>query len=110
VNTGAALARRLERALFDDGFAVMLVESGTASDPASATWTTLYSAGFVVIYRNASVGEVERSDLRAAAGDSFFDLGDLSLLQSDAGIVEQVRALAESLRIPRGTDHTGKVV
>ena len=115
VNAGAALARRLERALFDDGFAAILIERGASTDPAKtdpakAASTMLYSAGFVVIYRSASLEKEERSDLRAAAGDFFFDLADLSPLQSDAEIIEQVRALAESLRISRRTNHTGKVV
>jgi hypothetical protein len=110
VNAGAALVRGLERALFDDGFEVMLVERNASTNSATAGWRMLHSAGFVVVYQNSSLGKEERLDLRAAAGDSFFDLADLSPLQSDAEIIEQVRALAESLRIPRGTANAGKVV
>jgi hypothetical protein len=110
VNAGTALVRGLERALFDDGFEVMLVERNASTNSATAGWRMLHSAGFVVVYQNSSLGIEERLDLRAAAGDSFFDLAGLSPLQSDAEIIEQVRALAESLRIPRGTENAGEVV
>ena len=109
VNTRAALVRQLERALFQAAFEVMVVETKASVISASSAWSTLYEAGFVVIYQNPSPGIEERVDMRAAAGDSFFDLAELDLSAGDAEAVEQVLVLAESLRIPAG-DKNRKVV
>jgi hypothetical protein len=107
VSAGVALARRLERALFEAGFEVMLVEKSASSHSPKAAWNTMYAAGFVVIYWNPSLGSEEKLDLRATAGDFFFDLAELNLSDGDAKAVERVRTLAESLRIARGTDRAG---
>jgi hypothetical protein len=110
VSAGHALARRVERALFEDGFAVMLVEKSGSTDSPRAAWNTLYAAGFVVIYWNPSLAIEEKLDLKAMAGDSFFDLAEMNLPDGDAKAVGRVRTLAESLRIPRGTDHPGSAI
>jgi sulfate adenylyltransferase subunit 1 len=110
VSAGVALARRLERALFEDGFEVMLVEKSASPHSPKAAWKTLHSAGFVVIYWNPTLGIEEKLDLRATAGDSFFDLAELNLPHDDAKAVERVRTLAESLRIAPGTDRAGSAV
>jgi hypothetical protein len=102
VNARAALVRPLERALFEAGFEVMVVEKKASLMSARTAWATLHAAGFVVIYLNPSLGIEDRVDLRAAAGDYFFDLAELELPRGDAEAVGQVLALAESLRIPAG--------
>ncbi len=52
----------------------------------------------------------ERGDLRAAAGDHFFDLAEVALLRSDAEVVERVLVLAESLRTPAAPENPQKAV
>jgi sulfate adenylyltransferase subunit 1 len=110
VNARAELARQLERALFEAGFEVMLVEKKDSFISTKAAWATLHAAGFVVLYRNASREIDERADLRAVAEDHFFDLADLDLLHAGAEAVEQVLALAETLRIPAAAENPRKAV
>jgi len=109
VNARAELARKLECALFREGFEVIVVEKKASFMSAEAAWATLHAAGFVVLYHNPSLGTEERAELRAAAGDHFFDLGELELPIVDEQAVKQVRILAESLRIPAGAGNDGKV-
>ncbi len=98
--TRAALAKRLERALFEDGFEVIVVDASKASFlSARDSWAILYATGFVVIYANPSLEPEERSELRTMAGDSYFDLDTLDLAAEDTKAVQQVLLLAESLRI-----------
>jgi hypothetical protein len=107
VNVRAGLARQLERALFEAGFEVMRVEKKASSISTKMVWATLHAAGFVVLYQNPSLGIDERADLRAAAGDHFFDIAELDLLSATEA-VGQVLALAETLRIPAGVGTTGR--
>ncbi|MGB7285176.1 MAG: sulfate adenylyltransferase subunit CysN [Candidatus Acidiferrum sp.] len=100
INARPALARQLERALFEEGFDAMVVERKSSFLSARTAWETLHAAGFVVIYHNPSLGLEEKLDLRAAAGDYFFDIADLALPAGEAEVIEQMLSLAESLRIP----------
>jgi sulfate adenylyltransferase subunit 1 len=110
VNVRAESARQLERALFEAGFEVMLVEKKVSLISTKTAWATLHAAGFVVLYQNSSPGIDERTDLRTAAGDHFFDLAEVDLLRGDAAVVERVLALAESLRIPAAAENPQKAV
>ena len=57
VDARAEFARRIERALFDDGFEVMVAGEETGSLASAKTaWSTLHAAGFVVVYQNPSLG------------------------------------------------------
>jgi bifunctional enzyme CysN/CysC/sulfate adenylyltransferase subunit 1 len=107
VNARAELTRQLERALFEAGFEVMLVEKKASFISTKTAWATLHAAGFVVLYQNPSPGIDERADLRAAAGDHFFDLAELDLLGATEA-VGQVLALAETLRIPAAVGMNGR--
>jgi sulfate adenylyltransferase subunit 1 len=110
VDARAELARRIERALFDDGFEVMVAGEETSSLVSVKTaWSTWRAAGFVVIYQNSSLGVEERLELRAAAGDRFLDLAELKLVSGEADALEHILAFAKTLRI-RAEDKTpGKV-
>ena len=110
VNTRAALARQLERALFEAGFEVTIVGSKISSLSANTACVALLAVGFVVIYQNPAPATEERVELRSAAGDHFFDLAELDLPTEDAEAVARVLVLAESLRIPEGAGNDGKVV
>jgi bifunctional enzyme CysN/CysC/sulfate adenylyltransferase subunit 1 len=110
MNVGAESTRQLERTLFEAGFEVMVVEEKTSLMSARTAWATLCAAGFLVLYHNPSLGIEERADLRAAAGAYFFDLADLKLPHAGAEAVEQVLALAETLRIPAAPENPRKAV
>ena len=110
VDARAELARRIERALFDDGFEVMVVGEETSSLASAKTaWFTWRAAGFVVIYQSSSLGAEERLEFKTAAGDRFFDLADLQLVSGDADALERVLAFARTLRIRAEDETTGKV-
>jgi sulfate adenylyltransferase large subunit len=100
-NGRASLVSQLERSLFEEGFEVRAVDEHSSFSSAKTDWAALHDAGFVVIYRNPSLGAEERLDLRSAAGDHFFDLEELELPSGDAEAVERILALAEALRIPQ---------
>jgi hypothetical protein len=110
VNTRTTLAGQLERALFEAGFEVTIVESRASFLSVRTACTALLAAGFVVIYQNPAPAMEERVELRAAADDHFFDLAELDLPSEDAEAVARVLVLAEALRIPQGTGNDGKVV
>jgi sulfate adenylyltransferase subunit 1 len=111
VDARARLARWIERALFEEGFEVMVVgeESGSFV-PARTAWFTLYSAGFVVLYQNPSLGPEERVELKTVAGDRFFDLAELKLPAVDAEALEHILALGKRLRFPAEAGNPGKGV
>ncbi|HEY2362120.1 MAG TPA: sulfate adenylyltransferase subunit CysN [Candidatus Angelobacter sp.] len=93
----AALAKRLERALFEKGFEAIVVNADkTSLLSARDQWAILYATGFVVIYINPSLGPEERAEMKTVAGSGHFDLDTLELA---AEAVQQVLPLAESLRI-----------
>ena len=95
-----ALAKRLERSLFDEGFEAILVDG--SEGPllfAKDSWNVLYTTGFVVIYASPSLEPEELAELEALAGDRYFDLDSLNLPADDADAARKVLLLAESLRI-----------
>jgi sulfate adenylyltransferase large subunit len=109
VDARAELARRIERALFDDGFAVIL--AGEETDSLVSTkiaWSALHAAGFVVIYQSSSLGAEERLEFRATAGDRFFDFAELQSVSDDADALEHILAFAKTLRIQAKDEIPGK--
>jgi bifunctional enzyme CysN/CysC/sulfate adenylyltransferase subunit 1 len=95
-----ALAKRLERPLFEAGFEATVVDASEVS-PLSArdSWAILYAAGSVVIYAKPFLEPEERVELEAAAGGRYFDLDTLNLAAEGTDAAQQVLVLAESLRI-----------
>ncbi|MFZ0883697.1 MAG: sulfate adenylyltransferase subunit CysN [Candidatus Acidiferrales bacterium] len=107
----AELGPRIERALFEIGFEVMLIHESEAPFAAvRAAWSALHAAGFVVIYQSSALGLEERLELRAAARDRFFDLSEMNLPAGDTEALERVLTLAKSFRITDGDGNPGKVV
>jgi sulfate adenylyltransferase large subunit len=95
-----ALAKRLERSLFEAGFEAIVVDAKARSLlSAKDSWSILYASGFAVIYANAFLEAEERAELEALAGGRYFDLDSLDLPADDADAAQRVLALAESLRI-----------
>ena len=93
----SALAKQLERSLFERGFEVLLLEGDTLSPEALALiLKPLWSAGLVVIYSSTAIAQANRNAIKALAADCAFDL---ALPAGDREAVRQVLALTESLEI-----------
>ncbi len=108
-NSRAALAPRIERALFEMGFEVMVIDETEAPfASARSAWAALHAAGFVVVYHNPKLGSQESAELRAAAGDRFFDLAEMNLPAGDAEALEHVLTFAKSLRISCEAGNPGR--
>jgi bifunctional enzyme CysN/CysC/sulfate adenylyltransferase subunit 1 len=108
-NSRAALARRIERALFEMGFEVMVIDETEAPFASARTsWAALHAVGFVVVYHNPKLGSEESAELRAAAGDRFFDLAEMNLPAGDPETLEHVLTFAKSLRISYEDGNPGR--
>jgi len=92
-----ALAKQLERSLFERGFEVLLLEGDTLSPEAlPLILKPLWSAGLVVIYSSTAIAQANRNAIKALAADCAFDL---ALPADDREAVRRVLALTESLEI-----------
>jgi sulfate adenylyltransferase subunit 1 len=99
VEDNPALAARLERALFDDHFEVLLV-SGDAL-PVSileSQYAVLESAGIVVIYSCRALAPEAKRKLGGLTPDRFFDLSALQLPVEENQAVQKVLMHLRSLR------------
>jgi bifunctional enzyme CysN/CysC/sulfate adenylyltransferase subunit 1 len=99
VEDNPALAARLERALFDDHFEVLLV-SGDAL-PVSVLenqYAAFESAGLVVIYSCAAVAPEAKRKLGAITANRFFDLSALQMPIEEKDAVQKVLMLLRSIR------------
>jgi sulfate adenylyltransferase large subunit len=106
VEENSALANRLERALFDDHFEVLLV-SGDAL-PISileSQYDAFESAGLVVIYSCTALAPEAKRKLVARASKRFFDLSALQTPIEESEAVQKVFMLLRSVRAI--TDATG---
>ena len=93
----SALAKQLERSLFERGFEVLVLEGDTLSSEAlPLLLKPLWSAGLVVIYSSTAIAQANRNAIKALAADCAFDL---ALPADDREAVRQVLALTESLEI-----------
>jgi sulfate adenylyltransferase subunit 1 len=94
-----ALAKQLERSLFERGFEVLVLEGGTlSSDALPLLLEPLWSAGLLVIYSCQAIAQADRDAIKALAGDYAFDLAALELPADDREAVRHVLALTESLQ------------
>ena len=98
-----SLARSLERAFFQEGFEVVVVDgSGVASPVLAGFLNSLYSAGMVVLCTNPAVA---RQDLARFPRESIFeaakilDAAEPEAETSDAQIIQDAMRFAEKLRV-----------
>jgi bifunctional enzyme CysN/CysC/sulfate adenylyltransferase subunit 1 len=99
------LATRLERALFDDHFEVLLITADAV--PASGLenqYAAFESAGLVVIYSSEPISPVAKSNLAAIAAKRFFDLSNMQLPVAEAEAVGKVLTLVQPLRSAKDDD------
>ena len=96
---GVRLAERLERALFDRNFEVLLVRnSEIRADAVPTVLTNLLAAGLVVVLWTEKDSPFGPDTLEKLAGDAVFHLSDSESNQSEQKVVERALAFAESLR------------
>ena len=99
VENNLGLATRLERALFDDHFDVLLVSGDDL--PVSALdrqFAAFESAGLVVIYACGKLVPDAKKKLGALGGDYFFDLAALQLPAEESAAVKKIISHIQSLR------------
>jgi len=98
-----SLARSLERAFFQEGFEVVVVDgSGVASAVLAGFLTSLYSAGTVALCTNAALARRDlarfpREDIFEAA--KILDAGKPEAETTDAQIIQEALRFAEKLRV-----------
>ncbi|HTV58848.1 MAG TPA: sulfate adenylyltransferase subunit CysN [Verrucomicrobiae bacterium] len=106
-----SLAAPIERALFDLGFEVVVVDGERSLfDSSKTAGAALYAAGFVVICRNLALDSGDKLELKSVAGDRFFDLSELNMPAGDAEALNGVLDLAKSLRFPAGDKNSEEAV
>jgi sulfate adenylyltransferase subunit 1 len=99
VENNPALAARLERALFDDHFQVLLVSSDDEPlDVLERTLPLYQSLGLVVIYSSVALAPGAKGRLSALAPEYFFDLSTLCLTSEEAEAARSVVSFVQSLR------------
>jgi len=99
VEDNPGLATRLERALFDDHFEVVLVSGDALSVSVLETqYAAFESAGLVVIYSSTALVPESKRKLGALTANRFFDLSALNLPGEENEAVHDVLLLLRPLR------------
>jgi hypothetical protein len=99
VEDNPGLAARLERALFDDHFEVVLLESDAVSVSELETqYAALQAAGLVVIYSCGAARPDVKARLSAIGRDRFFDVAALQLRDDSPATVQKALSLLQPLR------------
>jgi sulfate adenylyltransferase subunit 1 len=105
VEDNPALATRLERALFDDHFEVLLVNGDAL--PVSvleSQYTVFESTGLIVIYSCAALTEESKKRLGTLTANRLFDLSALRLPSGENEAVQKVLLQIRSLRAISDTE------
>jgi bifunctional enzyme CysN/CysC/sulfate adenylyltransferase subunit 1 len=93
------LAARMERALFDDHFEVLLLESDAVSvSDLEAQYAALQAAGLVVIYSCDAARPDVKARLNAIGKDRFFDVAALQLAEDNPASVQKILSFLRPLR------------
>jgi sulfate adenylyltransferase subunit 1 len=99
VEDNPGLAARLERALFDDHFEILLLQSDAVSVAELETqYAALQAAGLVVIYSCDATRPDVKARLSAIGRDRFFDVSGLQLSGDGPSEVQKALSLLKSLR------------
>jgi len=100
IEGNSALAARLERALFDDHFEVLLLSGDAVSAAALESQLPAFkSSGIVVIYSCDVLAPEAKRKLAAMESNRFFDLSSLQLPDEEQQAVQKVLALVRPLRL-----------
>jgi sulfate adenylyltransferase subunit 1 (EFTu-like GTPase family) len=102
IENNPLLAARLERALFDDHFEVLLVDGAAVSAAVlESQMEGFRAAGLVVIYSSGPLGMEAKRKLGTTAADGFFDLSALRSPGDDSGAAQKVLSQLQLLRMER---------
>ncbi len=93
------LATRLERALFDEHFEVLLVSGENVSPSVLESQFAAFAfAGIVVIYSSEPLSTDIKGKLTTLAGNQLFDLSKHELPAEDGDAVRKIQSLIQPLR------------
>ena len=110
LETRAALAARIERVLFEQGFEVAhLTASEIAPDGIADALRLAGAAGIVLIYSGDALDPAAKWRLKSEAGEHFFDAAATNLPGEDDHALRLALAFAHSLRL-RSQEPTRKKV
>jgi bifunctional enzyme CysN/CysC/sulfate adenylyltransferase subunit 1 len=99
VEDNPGLAARLERALFDDHFEVLLLESDAVSiSDLETQYAALQAAGLVVIYSCDAARPDVKARLSVIGRDHFFDVAALQFTDDSPATVQRALSLLQPLR------------
>jgi bifunctional enzyme CysN/CysC/sulfate adenylyltransferase subunit 1 len=99
VENNPELATRLERALFDDRFEVVLLSADAVSPSVfERQYPAFESAGLVVIYSCSALAPEAKSSFTRLAGNRYFDLSSLQFSLAESEAVRNVLSRLQSLR------------
>jgi len=99
IDTYVAVARTLERGLFDDHFEVVQISGDDVSvEDLEKNIKLAQSTGLVIIYSSDMLSPQEKLRLNGVAVDSFFDLSVLQLPAEEPDALRKVRAFLKPLR------------
>jgi sulfate adenylyltransferase large subunit len=106
VEDDATLAMRLERALFDDHFEVLLVSGDALSVPdLESQYAAFQTAGLVVIYSCDKLLSETKRKLSALTADRFIDFSALQRVGDESGTVRKLISDLRSLGRDAGTEN-----
>jgi len=99
VEDNPALAMRLERALFEDRFEVLLLSGDALSvSDLESRYAAFESAGLLVIYTCDKLSSETKRKLSVLAADGFFDLSYVPLPEDESESVRKALSLIQTLR------------
>lgn len=102
------LAERVERLLFENNFQVfLLLQAQFDTSVLTEIVSTLWAAGFVIVYADENIPDDNRRILNVVAGDRFFDLSE-HREDTPEPIEDRALALAETLRIEQAPYPKGR--
>jgi sulfate adenylyltransferase subunit 1 len=103
VENNPGLAKRLERALFDDHFETLLLSGDVLLVSALDNLYPLFeSGGLVVIYSSSALPQEAKHKLGGLAGDRFYDLSRMQLPEDDSRAVQRILLHLQTLRAVAG--------
>jgi hypothetical protein len=104
------LAGYLERALFAEGFEVLLVPvPEVPPDNLLTLLGCMQKIGLIVILSTPFAEPSDKAAWRTVASERFFDLTDQGLPSDEAEVVRSLMSLAKSLRVERAWDDADEV-
>src|SRR5665213_3455791 len=99
VENNATQAMRLERALFDDHFEVLLLaEDSLSFVELENQYSAFQTAGLVVIYSCVQLSPVAKAKLRILAASRFFELPSAQSTAEESAALSKLQSRIQSLR------------